>query len=322
MRLAIYAICKNELPAVDGFINAIQPELRDRDTLTIVDTGSTDGTLERFQHHGINPHRITITPWRFDRARNVALALTPADADACWSLDLDEQPQPGWRDAIEQHWRPELTRLRYKFIWNWNPDGTPGITYYGDKLHARNDSSWHLPAHEYLRFDHRIEQHAWAHELTIHHYSDPQKPRPNLLPLLELGLREEPDNDRNQHYLARELFFNARMVEAASMFERHLANPRSTWRHERAESMMYLARTGGNETWARMWLTRAVAECPERRETWMRLAEYEHAHGRHQLAIALAYEAQKQPEDHYYLSDPRYRADAPTKYAQKIESTL
>jgi hypothetical protein len=102
------------------------------------------------------------------------------------------------------------------------------------------------------------------------------------------------------------------------MFQRHLANPRSTWRHERSESMMYLARTGGNDAWTRMWFTRAVAECPERRETWMRLAEYELSRGHKKLAIALAEQAQAQPEDSFYLSDPKYRGNKPTEFAQEI----
>jgi glycosyltransferase involved in cell wall biosynthesis len=318
VKLSIYAICKNEEAAVDGFMESIKNELLPQDEIVIVDTGSTDATVTNFKRHGIIPHQATITPWRFDRARNVALALVAADSDACWSLDIDERPQAGWRALIEEHWKPTYTRLRYQYVWSWNEDGSPGLIYYGDKLHARRDCAWHLPAHEYLRFDHRPEEHGWVDDLIVHHLSDVQKPRPNLLPLLELGTREEPENDRNQHYYARELFFNGRMIEASEAFQRHLANPNATWRHERSESMMYLARVGGNKAWERMWFMRAAAECPERRETWMRWAEFEYGEENKDFAFSLAKQAQDLPEDKFYLSDPKYRGDAPTKFMQVI----
>jgi glycosyltransferase involved in cell wall biosynthesis len=330
VKLAVYAICKNEEKHVQRFWDAVVPELRRGDELVIVDTGSTDGTVTKFReliqsnliwgsHDMVSLNQAFITPWRFDHGRNAALAHVDPNVDACWSLDLDEVPQPGWRDAIERNWHPELTRLRYKFVWSWNEDGTPGVIYYSDKLHARAGCSWRLPAHEYLRFDYRTENQVFAHDLVVHHYADYTKERPNPLPLLELGLREEPDNDRNQHYLAREYFFNNRMVEAADMFERHLSNPKATWRHERSESMMYLAQTGGNDAWERQWLIRAVAECPERKETWMRWAEYENDAGNGRFAYELAFKAMNLPDDQYYLSNPKYRNDGILNFMNGIK---
>jgi hypothetical protein len=108
------------------------------------------------------------------------------------------------------------------------------------------------------------------------------------------------------------------MVEASEAFQKHLANPNATWRHERSESMMYLARVGGNKAWERMWLMRAAAECPERRETWMRWAEFEAREQNKGFAFSLALEARDLPEDKFYLSDPKYRGDAPAKFMQAI----
>lgn len=324
MRLAVYAICKNEERHVQRFWDAVVPELRREDELVIVDTGSTDGTLLKFReliqsnlswgtHDMVSLNQAFITPWRFDHGRNVALAHVDLHVDACWSLDLDEIPQVGWRDAIERNWKPELTRLRYKYVWSWNDDGSEAITYYGDKLHARADCSWRLPAHEYLKFGYRAEKHEFTDEVALHHHPDKSKPR-DVLKRLELAYREEPNNPRVQHYLAREYFFNKRMKEAKEMFERHLSNPESTWRHERSESMLYLTECGGPE-----WFGRAVAECPERRETWMLWAEFEKRQGNRDLAYGLASKAVSVPEDKLYISDARYRGDGPQKFMEEIK---
>lgn len=324
MRLAVYAICKNEETHVNQFWNAVVPELRHSDELVIVDTGSTDGTLLKFRkliqndltwgsHDIVSLNQAFITPWRFDQGRNVALAHVSPDVDACWSLDLDEVPQPGWRDAIERNWKPELTRLRYKYVWSWNEDGSEGVTYYGDKLHARADCFWRLPAHEYLKFGYRAERHEFTDAVALHHHPDKGKPR-DVLKRLQLAYSEEPDNPRVQHYLGREYFFNKQLISATEMFQLHLSNPKSTWRHERSESMLYLAECGNPE-----WYPKAVAECPERRETWMRWAEFEKQQGDRHLAYGLASKAASVPEDKLYLSDAKYRGDGPRKFMEAIK---
>jgi tetratricopeptide (TPR) repeat protein len=107
--------------------------------------------------------------------------------------------------------------------------------------------------------------------LQIHHHADDSKPRSSYLPLLELAVIEDPEDDRNTYYLARELFFNGRTRDAAAQFKRHLSLPRAVWRPERAASMRYLAKLEPYE--AEHWLLRACAEAPGYREPWLDLAE-------------------------------------------------
>ena len=101
--------------------------------IIVVDTGSTDRTVEILEANGAKVAHIYINPWRFDDARNAALALIPRDYDVCVSLDLDEELQPGWREEIERVWiKGETTRLRYMFDWG------AGINFYYEKIHARH----------------------------------------------------------------------------------------------------------------------------------------------------------------------------------------
>ena len=44
----------------------------------------------------------------------------------------------------------------------------------------------------------------YTNDITVNHYPDNSKSRSSYLPLLELSVKENPNNDRNMHYLGRE----------------------------------------------------------------------------------------------------------------------
>lgn len=304
MKISVYAICKNEEQFVDRFLNAILPELKTGDNITILDTGSADNTVDKFKERGIDAFYATISPWRFDDARNVSLSFVPNDIDVAVCIDLDEVLQPGWREGIEKSWTENTTRLRYKYVWNWNHDGSPGVQYWYDKIHLRHGYRWKLPVHEVLSCIEE-EKESWSHDVVVHHHADETKPRNQYLGLMELAVKEEPDNDRMQHYYARELFFYSRFVESAEWFQKHLDNPKSTWRQERSESMIYLSKMPGNEMWKDMWAYRAAAEAPERRDVWFHLGDREKEKGNDSLANEFYKKAESLPKDQHYLNSGR-----------------
>jgi tetratricopeptide (TPR) repeat protein len=260
--IAVYCITKNEAQ----FIERWAESAKDADYRVVVDTGSTDDTIEIAKQAGCIVHSIKVSPWRFDDARNASLALLP-DVDLCIALDADEILVEGWRSHLESL-DPNVNRPRYKYTWSWNPDGSPGLQYSGDKIHARHGCRWKHPVHEVLTPVAGEKQQFCG--LEIHHHPDPTKSRSQYLPLLEQACREDPTDDRNAHYLAREYLFNGRLGEAAKEFKRHLALPKAQWAAERARSMRYLAQCEPQN--AEQWLFRAAAEDPNRRETWTDLA--------------------------------------------------
>lgn len=261
MKIAVYTITKNE----EKFIARWAESCRDADVRLIVDTGSTDGTVEAAKNAGCDVAVISVSPWRFDDARNAALALIPDDVDWCVSLDADEVLQPGWREHLES--LPEhVTRPRYKYVWSWNDDGSEGLVFHRDHIHRRHGYRWKHPVHEVLVPTGKEVQAVCG--LEVHHHPDSSKSRSQYLPLLELAVQEDPEGDRNLFYLGRELMYNGRNKEAVPHFVRHLEI--SKWCPERAASMRYLARVTGNRE---HWLLRACAEAPERREGWTELAK-------------------------------------------------
>ena len=270
MKICVYAIAKNEAKFVECFVNAA----RDADLIMIADTGSTDNTTDVIRSVSC-PHlawyAIHISPWRFDHARNTALALIPPDMDVCVSLDLDEELQPGWRQEIERVWKVgETTRLRYFFDWG------VGIKFKYEKIHARNGYYWHHPCHEYPVPDCRIQE-VWADtdSLLVVHKPDPSKSRGQYLDLLKLSVEEDPNCPRNAFYYARELSFRKQWGDAINQCKRYLELPRATWPNERCYAYRVMGRCWselGHVIEAELAFHMAAQEAPNTREPWCELA--------------------------------------------------
>ena len=266
MKIAVYAISKNE----EMFVQRFCESAKDADLILIADTGSTDKTVELARQHGATVHEICISPWRFDKARDAALALIPRDIDVCISLDLDEELQPGWREEIERVWKDDTTRLRYKFDWGM------GIAFFYEKIHHRHGYHWHHPCHEYPVPDIRTKE-VWAHTdmLLVVHKPDPTKSRGQYMDLLEVAVKEDPRCPRNAFYYARELTFYSKWNEALTALHKYLAMPEATWPNERCYAMRLISKSHmelGNVWEGLKWARLAVAEAPGTREPWVELA--------------------------------------------------
>jgi glycosyltransferase involved in cell wall biosynthesis len=265
MKIAVYAISKNE----EQFVKRFCESAKDADLILIADTGSTDDTVKQAIKHGATPFNICISPWRFDLARDAALALIPADYDVCISLDLDEVLKEGWRAEIERVWKEDTTRLRYKFDWG------QGICFYYEKIHHRKGYHWHHPVHEYPRPDPRtVEVYAQTDMLLVSHHPDSSKSRGQYLPLLEMSVKEDPRCPRNAFYYARELTFYGRWLDAVVALNKYLEMPEANWINERCYAMRLLGKAYdhlGQD--GRDWFRKACKEAPNTREPWVELAE-------------------------------------------------
>ena len=93
LKICIYAICKNEEAFVDRWYNS----MKEADEIVVVDTGSTDNTVQKLKSLGIKVYQKIFSPWRFDKARNYSLSKISSDVDVCMSTDLDEVFEQGWR---------------------------------------------------------------------------------------------------------------------------------------------------------------------------------------------------------------------------------
>lgn len=265
MKVAIYTIALNEEQFVERWFKSGEGA----DYFMIMDTGSTDRTVEKALELGINVHQVTIKPWRFDDARNAALFMLPTDIDYCIALDMDEVMQPGWREELERAHSLGITRPLYRFITSWLPDGSPGTEFDGFRIHTRFGYRWRFPIHE-VPSPYGIEETRLKMNFEIHHRPDHTKSRGQYLPLLSMATHEEPHSERAAFYYARELYFHGLYEQSAKEFKRYLTM--AWWAPEKASAMNYLARVEPEN--APYWCEKSIAEYSGSREPMVLLARY------------------------------------------------
>ncbi|MBQ9795724.1 MAG: glycosyl transferase family 2, partial [Clostridia bacterium] len=177
-----------------------------------------------------------------DIARNDSMKLIPDDTDICVCVDLDEVFVAGWTEKLKANWKENTTQARYRYTWNFNPDGSEGIVFMSEKIHRNKFFKWKHPVHEILTpardFKNIIVD---IPTIQLNHLADNTKSRSSYLPLLELSVKENPNDDRNVHYLGREYMFYGKFDKAIETLQRHLTLPTSTWNLERSASLRYIA---------------------------------------------------------------------------------
>lgn len=283
-KISVYAISKNEEKFVDRWVNSI----KEADEIVVLDTGSTDDTVKKLKSRGVKVYSKQIKPWRFDVARNESLKLVSKDTDICICLDLDEVILPGWRENIEKIWKENTTRLRYNYNWKLDENNQPLINFYIDKIHLRNGYEWTHPVHEVLKYLGSKEEYVTTDDIIVNHYPDSTKSRSSYLPLLELSVKEDPEDDRNMHYLGREYMYYGKWNECIDTLIKHLSLPSSTWKDERCASMRFIGRSYKNlkrYEEARMWFNKAIEEAPYLRDGYAEMAILEYELGNYDKCI-------------------------------------
>lgn len=275
LKICVYAITKNEEKFAERWYNS----MKEADEVYVLDTGSTDNTVEKLRKLGAKVTIKEIKPWRFDVARNESLKLVPKDCDVCVCTDLDEVLCPGWREKVELLWKDGVNHLRYNYNWSHDENGNPLVNFYIEKMHSRNDYEWVHPVHEVLKYTGENEVFATTDEITVDHWPDDTKSRGSYLPLLELSVKENPNDDRNVHYLGREYMFYGKWNESIDTLIKHLSLPTATWKDERCASMRFIARCYKNlkrYEESRMWLDKAIMEAPYLRDPYIERALLEY----------------------------------------------
>lgn len=213
MKIAVYTIALNEEKHVERWYNSV----KDADYLLIADTGSTDRTVEIAKSLGINVFNISIKPWRFDTARNTALALLPDDIDMCVSLDMDEVISEGWREALEQ-----TTGNQIMYIFN-NEEN-----FINNRIHARHGFLWKFLMHEGLQVDRTELREESCFAIEVTHMPDLEKSRDQYLKLLKEALDENPEFGRYYRYLTNALVDSGDFKEAEKYYLEALDIPNIT----------------------------------------------------------------------------------------------
>lgn len=299
MKIGIYALAKNESRhAAEWAAATVAADVR-----VVTDTGSSDDTREILRAAGVTVAESAIVPWRWDVAWTQALCNLPADLDVAFRIDLDERPQPGWREAIEAAWDGTANNLVYDYWWSMKPDGSPLLRFHCDRVHARSGFVWRQATHEGLVCWSGDVRRKLADGLVVEHHRDAGKVHKSDLTLLRVAVEESPADARARWYLAREMDY-AGMPTAAAEFAAYLRLPGGT-PTERSYAFRRLASITGDPR----HLERAAKEAPAEPDAWERLALAAHHQENWEASAALAEQAIAAPAA-THATDPLAKARA------------
>jgi len=259
MKIAVYTIALNEEKFVERWYNSV----KDADYILIADTGSTDRTVEIAKSLGINVFNISIKPWRFDVARNTALALLPDDIDLCVSLDMDETISEGWRAILEKTTGNQITYVFDNFH--------KQHSMINNKIHSRHGYVWKFLMHEGIVQD-RIEPDIeFAYGLEVYHLPDTEKPRSQYLDLIKAALDENPNITRYYKYYTDALVSLERYEEAETWYLEMMKVPGFS-NTDKSHVYKVLADIVPERRY--QYLAECLKHSRERREPYYYLAEY------------------------------------------------
>jgi glycosyltransferase involved in cell wall biosynthesis len=259
MKIAVYTIALNEEKFVERWYNSV----KDADYILIADTGSTDRTVEIAKSLGINVFNISIKPWRFDVARNTALALLPDDIDLCVSIDMDETISEGWREILEKTTGNQITYVFDNFH--------KQHSMINNKIHSRHGYVWKFLMHEGIVQD-RIEPDIeFAYGLEVYHLPDTEKPRSQYLDLIKAALDENPNITRYYKYYTDALVSLERYEEAETWYLEMMKVPGFS---DTDKSHVYKVLADIVPERRYQYLVECLKHSRERREPYYYLAEY------------------------------------------------
>lgn len=304
MKVCVYAISKNE----EKFVSKWVASMKEADEIYVLDTGSTDQTVSLLEEAGVHVKVEVIDPWRFDVARNKSLEMVPEDTDICVCTDFDEVFDPGWREKIEKAWQEDTTRCQYTYHWSLDQDDKPVVSFFLNQVHKRFGYRWTHPVHEVLSYDFGEEVVVSCPDVILRHYPDTTKSRSSYLPLLELSVKENPEDDRNMHYLGREYMYYEMWEKSIATLKKHLSLKNAVWKDERAASMRFIARCYkhlGNLEEARRWYSLAFLEAPHLRDALVEKALLEYEEEQYSEVEKLCFRALEIKEhEKTYINEP------------------
>jgi len=283
MKIAISTISKNEEHNVEDFIKSCNGA----DLISVLDTGSTDKTVELLKKHNAFAGQEIITPFRFDEARNKALEKIPEDFDIVISIDLDERLNDGWREELEKIWNENSETINYWYIGDYTNEEPNGC--WRSKIFKRSGYKWFNSVHEIpLLEDKSSPRMQNCDRIIVKHLQKGERDYEELLnnviekspeqmnPYIQRGHEHMKKNNWNNAIKDFDKYIELSRIDSEkSMFKdstKYLyeSGCRALTYIDIANCKMHL---GFSPLEVLPILIKATAECPKMREPWIFLAE-------------------------------------------------
>lgn len=255
------------------------------DEIIIVDTGSTDQTVEIVSHY---TSKVYSHPWTddFSEARNYS--FSKASMDYCMWMDADDILEDTEKDKflqLKQALTPDTDIVMMKYHTAFDEAGMPSFSYFRERW-IRNCSMyrWVGAVHEVIPPNGRI---LYSDIAICHKKLNAGNPDRNLniyQKMLADGKTLEP---RQQYYYGRELYYHKQYEEAVIVFEQFLRSPEG-WIENKIEACSVCADCYhhlGQEDSALMTLLRSMCFDLPRAELCCEIGKHFLEHGNFPNAV-------------------------------------
>lgn len=337
---SVVLIARNESKTLPRLVESLK-EFKERGgEICLLDTGSTDNTPEIARSLGckveevgdrfrikfdkemtdkINQHFIVEgeepimkegdSNFDYSSARNYAATLSSNDFIA--TPDCDEIYTKFDIDKINSEIEKGATQFEYNFVFAHDENGKPLIQFMHSKFYDRRVLKWVGIIHEVLSGNSKcvlLDESI----IKLEHFQNVETNRSHYLTGLAYDCFINPENDRNSHYMGRELMYRGRFKSAIREFKRHILM--NKWPTEAAQSMAFIGDCNiylGDKEEALSWYLKSFDKEPNRREPIMKISEYYYRNNRPFESMIFAEAALKIKGVNYYANHQPYYEHVP-----------
>lgn len=340
LNFSLCLISRNEEKTLPKLVGSLKEFQECGGLINIVDTGSTDNTVKVARDLGCNVvevgERFLITidddlankinehfvvdgeqpivktgdkQFDYSAARNFAATLS--QHDFIFTPDCDEAFTTFNIDEIIKTIDSGVEQLEYNFVFSHQPDGSPAIKFTHCKAYDRRKLHWTGIIHEVLSGEAK-RQFVGEDIIYLEHYQNIETNRGHYLRGLAVDCYNNPESDRNSHYLGRELLWNGRPKTALKEFKRHIEM--NKWHTERAQSMIFIGdiyKQLGLDELAVEWYNKSFLLESGRREALIKLAQFYYEKNDPQKVACYIGAALEIKESGFYANDISHYTNYP-----------
>lgn len=344
---SICLIAKNEEKTLPKLLDSLKEFIKLGGEVILLDTGSTDKTVSVAKKHKVKVEEVgdrfvikhsdeTVDKinrmfvvegdepilkygdknFDFASARNYVASL--ASNDMISMPDCDEVFTTLNIPEINKLIEDGVDQFNYHFIYAHDTYGNPTIQFYHSKFYNRKKMEWRGIVHETL-FKLNLSQIRMETVekdiIFLEHFQNQETKRGQYLTGLAYDVFLNPENDRNSHYLGRELLYTRRLNSAIKELTRHI-NMRK-WETERSQSALFIgdAYIGLGKDWEGLqWFHYGYLLDSSRREPLLRLAQYYYNHHDARRVIAYTEAALTISETFFYANNSSLYRNIPHEY--------
>jgi len=269
------------------------------DEIIIVDTGSTDRTVEIVSNY---TSKVYTYPWEddFSKARNYS--FSKASMDYCMWMDADDILEETERDKflqLKQAMASDIDIVMMKYNTSFDEAGKPSFSYFRERW-IRNcaEYCWIGAVHEVIPPKGRI---IYSDVAICHKKMGAGDPDRNLKIYQKMIAAGKPLEPRQQYYYGRELYYHEQYQEAVSVLEEFLLSAEG-WIENKIEACSICAKCYyklGQEESALLSLLRSMSFDLPRAELCCEIGKYFLEHGNYHNAIYWYETALNTPKNEY-----------------------